>query len=252
MAGRNGKRPRRRGRFGFLYKLLSVLLILGAIVAGCIVFFRVEDLSVLGSTVYTAEEIVAAAGVEQGDNLFLIRTVQTAHKIRDRLPYVDTVNLRRVLPDALVITVTECTPVGAIQAEDGSWWVVDKNCKLLEKGSRELLAQYPQIAGLMSLMPSEGDNVAVAAEERAKLDSLKQVLSALEEREMIAAVGSLDLSGVAEIHMLYDGRFQVRLPMYSDDFHLLIHTLQEAANYLDAGQSGTMDLTGKQARFIPD
>lgn len=258
MATRHSRRRRRRGRFSFLYKLLSFVLILAAIAAGCIVFFRVENVTVAGSAAYTEEEILAAAGVERGDNLFLIGTVQTGRRIAEQLPYIDTVNMDRILPDTLVITVTECVPAGVLQGEEGTWWVVDKACKLLEQGGSGLAGQYPEITGLTPLMPAAGSALAVSVEESAKLDALKQLLEALSERGMLAQTQSIDLSGASEIILAYEGRFTVRMPLYSSDFHLLAHTLQEAAAYLNAGQTGTIDLTtvnftsGEQGRFIPD
>ena len=42
MARRRKSNRRRRGSFGFLYKLLSVLVICGAIVAALTLFFRVD------------------------------------------------------------------------------------------------------------------------------------------------------------------------------------------------------------------
>lgn len=258
MAARRSRKRRRRGRFSFLYKLLSVVLILAAIVAGCIVFFRVETITIVGSTVYTDEEIIAAAEVELGDNLFLIGRVRTGTKIVSRLPYIDTVDPDWVLPDTLLITVTECIPVGVLKGDGGTWWVIDSSCKLLEQGGDELTGQYPQISGLTALMPTEGKSLKVSVEENTKLDSLKQLLSALADRGMLEEVQSIDLSGVSEIEMAYEDRFTVRMPMYSDDFHLLAHTLQDAAARLNAGQTGTIDLTtvnmtaGEQGRFIPD
>lgn len=256
MAARNSRRRRRRGRFGFLYKLLSIVLILAAIVGGCIVFFRVEEIEISGSTVYTDEEIIAAAGVEQGDNLFLVGVVQTAREIRSQLPYINDVNIRWSLPDTLSITVSECDPAGVLEGEGGAWWVMDSSCKLLEQGGSELAKQYPKITGLTPLMPSEGSKVAVAVEESTKLDALKQILAALEERDMLAQLQGIDMSGVSEIRMTYEERFDVRLPLYSDDFRLLIHTLQEVAASLNAGQTGTVDLTvdlaRERARFIPN
>lgn len=256
MAARRGRRRRRRGRFGFLYKLLSLVLILAALIAGCIVFFRVEKITIAGSTVYTDEEIIAAAGVEIGDNLFLVGRVQTSGKIRRQLPYIDTVNVRWALPDTLVVNVTECTPVGALEGDDGTWWVIDASCKLLERGGSELTRQYPRISGLTALMPAEGSGLAVSVEETAKLDTLKQLLSALDDREMLPQVQAIDLSGTSEVRLSYEDRFTVRMPLYSDDFRLLAHTLQEAAAKLDAGQTGTLDLTvdlgREKAHFIPD
>lgn len=256
MAARRSRRRRRRGRFGFLYKLLSLVLILAAVVAGCIVFFRVETITVVGSTVYTDEEIIAAAGVKPGDNLFLVGKVQVGRKITDQLPYIDTVKPSRVLPSTLIIAVTERTPVGVLEGEDGTWWVIDASCHLLEQGGSELTRKYPRISGLTALMPKAGGELAVSVEESAKLSSLKQLLSALSGRDMLSQVQSIDLSGVSEIRMTYEERFSVRLPMYSDDFSLLVHTLQAAAERLNAGQTGTIDLTvdlsRERARFIPN
>jgi cell division protein FtsQ len=197
------------------------------------------------------------AGVEQGDNLFLVKKIQTGKRLVSQLPYLDTVNIRRVLPSTLMITVTECVPLGVLEGEDGTWWLMDRSCKLLEQGGSELAEQYARIRGLTALMPSAGSMLAVSVEESPKLDSLKQLLSTMDERDMLGQVGDIDLSGSAEILMGYDGRFTVRLPLYSDDFHLLVHRLQAAVDSLDAGQTGTLDLTisrsdGGWGGFIQD
>lgn len=256
MAARRSRRRRRRGRFGFLYKLLSFILILCAIVAGCIVFFRVEEITVVGSTIYSDEEIAAAAGVKRGDNLFLVGKVQTARRLIAQLPYIKEASLRYALPNTLVIHIAECTPAGALQGEDGSWWILDKSGKLLAQADAAQLGAYPRITGLTPLMPSAGSGLAVSVETNAKLDSLKQLLAALEELGMLEQTQSIDLSGASEIQMGYENRFCVCLPMYSDDFRLLAHTVQQAAAApeLAAGQTGTLDLTVPDGRphFIPD
>ena len=52
------------------------LLIMGGIVAAVVlsmvIFFRVRSIEVVGSSYYTPEEIVAAAGVAEGDNLLTV------------------------------------------------------------------------------------------------------------------------------------------------------------------------------------
>ena len=253
MAVRGSKYRRRRGRLGVLYKLLSVLLILAAIVGGCIVFFRVEKITVSGSTTYTEQHIIDVSGVEMGDNLFLIQKVPAARKILGQLPYIKEVNIRRELPNEIVINVKECTPVAALEGEEDSWWILDSSAKLLEQGDRELAAPYMKISGLTALKPSAGGRVAVSVEESTKLGSLKSILAALEERELFANVDSVDLSAVSEIRMIYQGNYTVRMPMYSDDFHRLIHTMQAVAEHPKvAGRAGTIDLTLKNPSFVPD
>ncbi|MEG2118784.1 MAG: FtsQ-type POTRA domain-containing protein, partial [Pseudoflavonifractor sp.] len=129
---RGRKRRRSRGRFGFLYKLLSAVLILAAIIGGCIVFFRVGHVEVSGQARYTQQQIVAAAGVEQGDNLLTLNKQVISKRILSRLPYVDEITMVRHMPDTLAIGITECIPVAAIQAE-GAWWILDAGVKILER-----------------------------------------------------------------------------------------------------------------------
>ena len=57
---RHQSRRRRRGRFSGLYRLLSVLAAAAAIAVACVVFFRVNEVTVAGNSRYTAEEIIAA------------------------------------------------------------------------------------------------------------------------------------------------------------------------------------------------
>ena len=67
---------RRRGRFGFLYKLLSFLIIFAAILVGCVAFFRVNQGEVMGNSRYSAQQIIDASGVELGDNRFIARRIR--------------------------------------------------------------------------------------------------------------------------------------------------------------------------------
>ena len=86
MARRRGSaRRRRRGGSGFLYKLLSVFLICGCLVAAITLFFRVDTVVITGEKRYTEAEIRQASGVEDGDNLFLLNKYQVIRNIADAL-----------------------------------------------------------------------------------------------------------------------------------------------------------------------
>jgi cell division protein FtsQ len=247
---RSNRKRRRRGRFGFLYKLLSVILILAAIFAGCVVFFRVSGVTVTGNARYTAEEIISAAGVEEGDNLFLLNKYQIARSILTKLPYVNEVNIRRGLPDILQINVTECAPVASLQS-GMDWWVLDTKGKLLEQGDEALGAEYAVVTGLTPILPSVGSKLAVGEENSAKLQSLTELLSALFERSMAGKVSAIDLSSVASLTLRYDGRFTVELPMTAD-FSRKVWQLEEVVAMLQSNESGYLDLTGDKGYFRPD
>ncbi|WP_294512497.1 FtsQ-type POTRA domain-containing protein [uncultured Intestinimonas sp.] len=249
---RSNKRKRRnRGRFGFLYKVLSLIIILVVIAAGCVVFFRVEDITVTGVSRYTAQEIIDASGVEKGDNLFLVGSSRTAQKIYSTLPYVDEVNIRHALPDGLVINVTERTPAAVIQGDEG-WWIIDAKGKILEQVSKPEQAGVAEVSGLTALLPAVGTTLAVEDAEGLKLESLMDLLSALEQRDILGEVSSIDLSSAAEISMVYDGRLTVKMRM-SDDFMWQTRVLTEsmAQGIIQSNETGVVDLTLDQPRFIP-
>ena len=74
-------RRRRRGRFAFLYRLLCFVLICAAIVGALVLFFKVDTISVSGNDRYSRETILAASGVSEGDNLFLLNKYDAAARI---------------------------------------------------------------------------------------------------------------------------------------------------------------------------
>ena len=85
---RNSNRRRRRGSVGFLYKMLSVLVICTAIIAALTLFFRVNAIQVSGQQRYTDEQVQEASGIQIGDNLFLLNKYDAAGKIVEALPTV--------------------------------------------------------------------------------------------------------------------------------------------------------------------
>lgn len=240
----NKRKQRNRGRFGVVYKFLSLVIVLVAVAAGCAVFFRVNEITVVGESKYDPQEIIAASGIEQGDNLFLLRRLQIAKQIVAELPYVDDVSIRKAPPDGVVITVTKCTPAAVIQDGEGSWWVVDAKGKLLEQVSSYQQQGLAVVTGLKALLPSAGTKLAVESESAAKLESLTMLLEALTARGMMDKVSSVDLSGTGSILMSYDVRFTVKLPLSTEtDFSYKMRILEGVVAQLQPNEAGSIDLT---------
>ncbi|MCI5705322.1 MAG: FtsQ-type POTRA domain-containing protein [Pseudoflavonifractor sp.] len=254
---KRNRHRRRRGRFGFLYPLLSFLIIFAAILAGSVAFFRVNQVTVVGNSRYTAEEVAEASGVQIGDNLCLINKPKTAQSILRRLPYVEKVSPVRRLPDTLELRITETSAVAAVQAEE-SWWLLDADGKLLEQGDASLRGSLPQVLGLTPIAPSLGSRVAVDQEtEEAplKVESLRALLSALAERGMSGNLTEfIDLTASNVIYFGYGEGLTVAVPM-TGDFDKRVFSLQRVMEtFAQRGEAvtGTLDLTygDEQARLL--
>ena len=177
---RHSNRRRRRGNFGFLYKLLSVLVICAAVVMALTLFFRVDTIEVTGTERYTEKDVIEASGIQLGDNLFLLNKYEAARSIAEQLPYIDIedIRIRRELPDTLLIDVAECgTPLAVIQ--DGSAWLLSPKGKIVEQLPASQAGDYAVIDGCELLAPSVGTDIALSTEFANQQTSLLALLAAL-------------------------------------------------------------------------
>ena len=186
------KRRRGRGGFGFLYKLLSVLLICGAILTAMTLFFRVGGIVVTGQKRYTAEEIAAASGVELGANMYLLNKYDIVRSITGKLPYIEVIRVNRKLPDTLLIEVRESgRPFALVQ--DGSAWLISAGGKIVEHQPEKEAGQNGRISGCQLLAPSLGTTLALATEYASQQTSLLALLEALDCAGLTVTVDGIRL-----------------------------------------------------------
>lgn len=258
MAARRNRKGRRRnrGRFGFLYKLLSTLIIFAAILAGCVVFFRVNTMVVEGNNRYTAEEIIAASGVQQGDNLFTLNKSKMVSQILTRLPYVDDLSINRKLPDTLIFYVTESVPVAWIES-GGTYWLLDHRCKILEAGDSSITQGLPEVIGLTPVDATVGNRLTVNPEEQNKLDRLREFFAAIAGRQMTGSLTSfIDLSSENEIRFGYGDNLTVIFPL-NGDYDQETYELKRALESMDERgipRTGTLDQNyeGRETHLLPE
>ncbi len=259
MAQQQRRRPRyrkrRRGRHPGLYKALSAVLILAAVVVACAVFFRVSQIEVEGNSRYSDQEIIDVAGVEVGENLFSIRGARVSRNLQSHLPYIRTVSVRRHLPNALTIAVTE-SQVRAAVPQGGVWWLMDEDGKLLEQASAP--GGYATVTGLVPLAPAVGTYLAAGEEEESRVDDLEELLTALAEGGLADRLDRVDLSEDYRITFVLDGRFTVHISPTLEKG--MAYWLRRLPQYLEhdsvarnPSQSYTVEIMdGTRVRFIPN
>lgn len=241
---RRRRRNWRNGRFLAPYLVLAVVMIGAVIAAGCIVFFKVNQIEVDGNHRYSVEEIAEASGIQEGDNLFLISKTDTAQKLLDRLAYVRSVNIRRKLPDTVVLTIAESDAVAAIQSEK-QWWLINEEGKVMETTTKP--KEFIQVTGLTLLAPEPGEPIAVEEESKAMRDSLIQLLKAMKGREMLEETRSVDCSNYKELVINYRDQLTVKM-LVDADYDYQVKMLKAVLEkYVDVNWSkkekGTLDMT---------
>ena len=258
MARRRKTNRRRRGRSGFLYKLLSVLAICVCLVTALTLFFRVDAIVITGGVRYTEQELRDATGVRTGANLLLLNKGRVAASMTEKLPYLKEISgISKKLPDTLEIRVEECgKPLAVMQ--DGAAWLISptstRRGPIVEQLPAAAAAGYGVIDGCQLLAPSVGTGPAFATEYAVQQSSLLSLLGALEAAEMLEQVEAIHLGDSSEITMEYAGRFTVRLS-YSADYARKLKKLQWSMDegVIQDNMTGTFDMRGESKDYFrPD
>ena len=206
---RHSNRRRRRGNFGFLYKLLSVLVICAAMVMALTLFFRVDTIEGTGTERYTEKDI-------------------------------EDIRIRRELPDTLLIDVAECgTPLAVIQ--DGSAWLLSPKGKIVEQLPASQAGDYAVIDGCELLAPSVGTDIALSTEFANQQTSLLALLAALDAAGLTDRVDAIHLDDLSRLTMDYAGRFSVEME-YNADYDRMLQILEAGISKLESNQTGSIRL----------
>ena len=242
---------RRRGSLSFLYKLLAFVLICTAIALALTLFFRIRTIDVSGSQRYSAQEIIDAAEVQVGDNMFLMNKYRAAERICAALPYIETVQFRRDMPDGLRIIVTECTDPAAI-VQDGKAYLLCDTGTIVDDVAASAAKKRIQVKGLTLVEPVVGQPAQAAEGQELALTQLLALMQALDERGMGGDVTLIDMSDPAQLTLGYLGRFNVYFPWDADSGYKLDYLLA-VVEKLEANEKGVINMMQEgKARFIPE
>ena len=272
-SSRSRTHRRNRGRFGPLFKLLCVLAVVVALTGGATVFFRVETVEVTGNQRYTQEEIIAASGIQMGDNLYALNKVSIDRKIRTRLPYVGELSINRALPSTIRIDVTEWEAVARVEApspeqaavreeldggkKDGEpaalaqeSWLISVRGKLLEQAPENSTAIA--VTGLTAIAPQAGEMMKVPEGEATRLEALTALLGAMEDADLFREISRIQLEATRLI-VRYADRFDVKMKLNADfgyNIRLMRAVREQMEEKYGPEAAGTIDLTQEKHEAV--
>ncbi|MGM9618599.1 MAG: cell division protein FtsQ/DivIB [Oscillospiraceae bacterium] len=248
---RRGVHRKRFGGWNLLWKLATVALAVVAVVMALILFFRVETIRVEGEEQYSEREILQAAGVQAGDNLYLINKARVSERVFSTLPYVRSVLIYREPPSTLVIEVRESAVAGVIITPE-SGWVINSAGKIMEERPSADIGENAVIDGLTLLNPAVGRTAETDAEQAYRFSELLRLLPELEEQGLLGKVQAIHLGESDALTMEYAERFLVCLP-WGADYAYKLQSLEAVIARLEVNETGTIDMLREdgEVHFFP-
>ena len=228
----------RQVRSSALGKLLIMLAVVAAIVFGVAIFFKVNTIEVQGNSVYSADQIIEASQIQQGDNLLT-------------LPYVEDVSIARSLPDGIIIQVRESVISFAVMTDTNACWLIGPGGKALERIEPAAFNENPHINGLLISSPTAGDSVS--SPTPTALAAALDVMKELDGTGLLEHIRVIDVEKEYDMTLWYDDRYEIKLGG-TDEMAYKIRYLCSILDQLSEFQAGTIDLTQatqKRATFQP-
>jgi cell division protein FtsQ len=125
---------------------LSITLLVGYLVALSTPFFRLEDVNFQGNMRVSQVELLQKGGLEDKLNILSLNLSDVKKKM-EAIPWVKSVQLRRELPNKLLIFVQERQPLCLVLL-DGSLYFLDREGLAFKKVERREGFTLPVLTGL--------------------------------------------------------------------------------------------------------
>lgn len=167
LAARNRGLPAWKKAIRLLFRLALLVAIMLMLRHGETIF-RVSEVEIEGAGETSPGEILAAAEIRKGMNIFLIQGQAVSEKIRRQLPRIKEADISRSLPDKVVISVSERTPAVYAVTNNG-FWLIDQDafCFAYVTESAE---DYPLLAGISDELIMPGTFLACPVRREALVE----------------------------------------------------------------------------------
>ncbi|MDP4120075.1 MAG: FtsQ-type POTRA domain-containing protein [Bacillota bacterium] len=231
---------------------ILVFLLVVAFVLSTTVFFNINTIQVSGTSKYKQDQIIDLSKISNGNNLFLLDIKGAEQNIYSTLPFVDSVEIKRILPSTVEIHVNEA-PV-AYTINDGSeYYAVSAQGRVMEKSEKNIYKAPTLIGAKMlpteigSLISYKNTNVGVI---------LSSLFCALKNNN-VTKITKVDISDLSKIKMIYNNRINVLLGT-PDDMDYKIRTVRLIATQkLEPTDRGDLDVSlsnseTKASYFLPN
>jgi cell division protein FtsQ len=160
----------RRRRNRLLGVVIALCAVAGAYAVTRSPAFDVDRVMVAGGVHTTPEEVLAAAGIETGEQMLDLDLAEARGRV-ERLPWVEGARLSRGWPGTVRVVVTERSPIAQIADDAGAWYLLDVTGRILDTAASSSPDLYT-VAGVVEGAVEGGHLVTSAARPLAMLESL--------------------------------------------------------------------------------
>ncbi len=234
------RRAERRRKTILQYIAIGLAVVAVMVVLSLTVFFKIDEIQIVGDSPYTDEQIIASSGISIDENIIMCDAKGVSDKLAKALPYIGSAEVERSLNGKVTITV-KVTPGRYSFINGETAVVINADGKVLGQVPAAEAVKYTVVQGLGIANAVPGETVTV--NDTGAYELLKSVGVQLDAAG-INKITSVDISNVYDISVVYDGRLTLLIGSTGsmDRKLALAAKVIERENEIDPMQYGRIDL----------
>ena len=186
------KKKKRRRK---VFRTIKILMIIFVLIGGIAFFllspiFNITEINVSGNSKISSEEILSLSQLKKDENTFKINKKETKEKIKQN-SYIDTVEIKRTLPDKITIVVTERTATYQINYSN-MYMLINNQGYMLE--ATELNESLPIIVGITTNEEDIKPGNRLCIEDLEKLEDVLKIYESAKSNNLAKLISKIDIS----------------------------------------------------------
>ena len=219
---------------------LLVLFLLAAITTlSLTVFFKTDNVEILGNTHYSNEDIVAKSGIKMGENLITLNTSNVVEALQNEFVYIENVRIKKkIFAGTAQIIIEEAVPFCTITTEEG-YYLVSQGGTVLER-LPEKPADLYTVTGLS--ITDEMIGKKLNSEGNEQLSVLQELMAATESTG-ITKITDINIGDVLNIVINYDNRIDVEFGTRTELERKMQYAKEILENQIKSYERGILDVS---------
>ena len=187
---------KRKKRIKKILKIITLLiLIIGGIIFALVSpIFNIQTINVTNNTTIPSETIISLSELSQGQNIFRFMKNNIIKKIKEN-PYIESVEIKRKIPNEVQITIQEREKDFNIQYLN-EYAYINKQGYILEISEQKIEA--PIIKGITTQEEKIEIGNRLEAEDLEKLEVIIQIMNIAKNYELDTKITSIDVTNKNE------------------------------------------------------
>jgi cell division protein FtsQ len=177
-----------------IFKLKILLVIIVVIAIMIVIFssslFNLKNLEITNNNIVTSENIKSLAEIEDGINIFRVNTKLVSEKIKKN-SYIESVKIKRKLPDTIEIEVTERVRRYMLQVAD-SYIYINNQGYMLEVSTEKL--DLPIITGFKTDLSNAKSGDRLDVEDLENMEMIIKIMETATNNDIGNLITKIDIS----------------------------------------------------------